>query len=433
MLETNHSNSSQIVLVDARPRVNAMANTAMGAGVEDKKRYQMVKIKFLGIDNIHAMRKSFHALFEICQSKAGQSDVNWFSSLESTKWFDYIQLILHSAIRIIKLVHFQSTSVTIHCSDGWDRTPQLSSLSMIMLDPYSRTLGGFIRLLELEWLAFGHKFCDRLGHIFGSKESEVSPVFLQFMDCVYQIMVQFPKEFEFNQSLLLCILYHASSTQFGTFLFNTPKERKEAQVQTTTVSLWTYVLTERDIFLNPLYKFGKSKTKESIIIPKTDTKHLTFWKEFYFGSCARDSFCQTWNYLNEIRKLKDSTDTNHKHTSPRRPERQPPPSPSDFLDRKREPHSPDLGPSNLRQGQLLTQHPSLRASKKNASPDAHAHHRSGFVTRSVGSTTRITQDEIAPAGEKYNLLGDDSDDFCRDSKSFSRSVPQSLHLRRSRL
>ena len=31
----------------------------------------------------------------------------------------------------------------VHCSDGWDRTAQLTSLAMILLDPYFRTLSGF--------------------------------------------------------------------------------------------------------------------------------------------------------------------------------------------------------------------------------------------------------------------------------------------------
>ena len=27
----------------------------------------------------------------------------------------------------------------VHCSDGWDRTPQVISLAEVMLDPYYRT------------------------------------------------------------------------------------------------------------------------------------------------------------------------------------------------------------------------------------------------------------------------------------------------------
>lgn len=34
-------------------------------------------------------------------------------------------------------------SVVVHCSDGWDRTAQLTSLAMLMLDSHYRTLRGF--------------------------------------------------------------------------------------------------------------------------------------------------------------------------------------------------------------------------------------------------------------------------------------------------
>lgn len=50
------------------------------------------------------------------------------------------------------------TSVIVHCSDGWDRTAQLTSLAMLMLDGYYRTIRGFQMLIEKEWLSFGHRF-----------------------------------------------------------------------------------------------------------------------------------------------------------------------------------------------------------------------------------------------------------------------------------
>ena len=148
--------------------------------------------------------------------------------------------------------------------------------------------------------SFGHKFCDRMGHMVGMKESEMSPVFLQFIDCVYQIMAQFPTEFEFNQTMLMCLLYHSSSSQFGTFLFNTPKTRKDAKVKANTTSLWSYILSEKDTFTNPLYKYSNGvKEKDSVLVPHVGLQDLTFWKEFYVGGASRAAYFQTWAFLKE--------------------------------------------------------------------------------------------------------------------------------------
>ncbi|CAG9570438.1 conserved hypothetical protein [Leishmania major strain Friedlin] len=46
--------------------------------------------------------------------------------------------------------------VFLNCSDGWDRTPQISILAQLLLDPYYRTVEGLCILLEREVLCFGH-------------------------------------------------------------------------------------------------------------------------------------------------------------------------------------------------------------------------------------------------------------------------------------
>lgn len=123
-------------------------------------------------------------------------------------------------------IEIMSTSVLIHCSDGWDRTAQLSALAMLLLDPYYRTIRGFEVLIEKEWLSFGHKFQQRVGH--GDNhhsDADRSPVFLQFIDCVWQVSKQFPHALEFNEHFLITILDHLYSCRFGTFLCNTERER----------------------------------------------------------------------------------------------------------------------------------------------------------------------------------------------------------------
>ena len=59
-------------------------------------------------------------------------------------------------------------------------------------------------LVEREWLNYGHKFSDRVGHGPGSDElNERCPVFLQWLDLVHQIHKQFPCSFEFSMAYLV--------------------------------------------------------------------------------------------------------------------------------------------------------------------------------------------------------------------------------------
>ncbi len=45
-------------------------------------------------------------------------------------------------MRVAEVVEKHKSSVLVHCSDGWDRTAQLTALAMLMLDPHYRTIRG---------------------------------------------------------------------------------------------------------------------------------------------------------------------------------------------------------------------------------------------------------------------------------------------------
>ena len=79
---------------------------------------------------------------------------------------------------------------------------------------------GFEILIEKDWRSFGHQFSKRLGHIQRTNDDQQSPIFIQFLDCVYQIMKQFPTIFEFNTQFLLELAEQCTTHKYGTFLFN---------------------------------------------------------------------------------------------------------------------------------------------------------------------------------------------------------------------
>lgn len=46
-------------------------------------------------------------------------------------------------MRVTEVIEKHKSSILVHCTDGWDRTAQLTALAMLMLDPYFRTIRGF--------------------------------------------------------------------------------------------------------------------------------------------------------------------------------------------------------------------------------------------------------------------------------------------------
>ena len=157
------------LIVDARPTVNALAMQAVGLGSENMDNYRFATKVYLGIDNIHVMRDSLNKVIDSLK----ESDVTPLApnreSLAKSGWLKHIAGILDGAGIIVRQVGLQHSHVLIHCSDGWDRTSQLSALSQLCLDPYYRTLEGFIVLVEKDWLSFGHMFHHRSGYLSSDK------------------------------------------------------------------------------------------------------------------------------------------------------------------------------------------------------------------------------------------------------------------------
>eukprot|EP01102_Stenamoeba_stenopodia_P012955 TRINITY_DN4137_c0_g1_i1.p1 TRINITY_DN4137_c0_g1~~TRINITY_DN4137_c0_g1_i1.p1 ORF type:complete len:888 (-),score=179.76 TRINITY_DN4137_c0_g1_i1:28-2691(-) len=269
----------ELHLLDCRPIVNAYANRLKGAGVESAQHYQNCRRVFLNIENIHAMRNSLLKLSKsIIHLRMGEISER---ELDCSTWLQHIELVLSGAYRAAQLID-AGESVVIHCSDGWDRTSQLSALAQLMLDSHYRTLRGFELLVEKEWLAFGHMFQKRTG--FGNRDerkkqrSQTAPIFVQFVDCVYQFQKQCPNAFQFNENFLVTILKHLHQGQYGTFFLNSEQQRAACQLKTKTVSLWAYINANSAQYTNPNYA-----PVTGFLIPRIDPVHLKLWTNYYLG------------------------------------------------------------------------------------------------------------------------------------------------------
>eukprot|EP01132_Coremiostelium_polycephalum_P007916 gene7916-9742_t len=309
-----NSTNKQLYLLDARPKLNAMANTANGAGFENINNYNNCKLVFMNIPNIHVMRKSLEKLVTSLNNCSLENDSQrWWSSIEESGWMTHIKGVLSASLFAADLIS-KNISVLVHCSDGWDRTPQITSLAQIMLDPFYRTIIGLEVLIEKEWLSFGHKFSLRLGHLHESEE-ERSPIFQQFLDAVFQLVNQFPLLFEYTPTLLLFISEHLFSCKYGTFLHNCEKDRVQDQTKTKTVSIWTDVNSNISTFSNPFYQSNQDRI---VLKPNLHMRCLELWKACYMKSDSKNTWLHNiWMVQShhQLLNLSQHHQLNDHHTS----------------------------------------------------------------------------------------------------------------------
>ncbi|CAL7942734.1 unnamed protein product [Xylocopa violacea] len=271
------NSTKKVLIVDARSYTTALANRARGGGCECPEYYPSCDVQFMNLPNIHSIRKSFHAVRQLCASDADQP--NWLSLLEGTRWMQHMSGLLRAAVTVASAIERDGRPVLVHCSDGWDRTPQIVALAQILLDPYYRTMEGFQVLCEREWLDFGHKFADRCGQTVGSEDpNERCPVFLQWLDCVHQLILQFKCSFEMSPAYLVKLAQHTYSQLFGTFLCNTRQERLQLRIRERTFSVWRFL--NSNSFVNHLY----SPLKNQVLWPSCNVRDLDLWSEVYLGS-----------------------------------------------------------------------------------------------------------------------------------------------------
>lgn len=266
-------------ILDMRSKTSAMGNRGAGYGYENTNNYPYTSLSFCNITNIHGVRDAYNKISQLCLGTS-VNDSQWGSLVEDTKWLHHIRLILQASWITAFHVYYHNLPVLVHCSHGWDRTSQVCAIAQIFLDPYYRTMNGFAVLVEKEFMSFGHPFHTRAGHgeTKGERgtnasghggEGQVSPIFLQFLDSVYQVVRQFPNWFEFNLRYVLVISEHVYSCRFGTLLCDNERERElDASIRQRTHCLWEYLDACKDILLNEDYLGNQSgKFSKTLLLP----------------------------------------------------------------------------------------------------------------------------------------------------------------------
>ncbi|KAG8265529.1 Belongs to the protein-tyrosine phosphatase [Homalodisca vitripennis] len=119
---------------------------------------------------------SFVKLRELCAPENVRQfwiqDSHFLSLLEVSRWLHNVSVCLAKAKEASMGLHNEFT-VVLQEGDGYDMCCVVASLSQMLIDPYFRSIVGFQSLVQKEWVALGHPFCTRLGHVYNIETQEL--------------------------------------------------------------------------------------------------------------------------------------------------------------------------------------------------------------------------------------------------------------------
>ncbi|KAM6981235.1 myotubularin-related protein 10 [Aplochiton taeniatus] len=229
------------------------------------------------LPSIQDIQAAFVKVRQICVIEPfEESEERWLSSMENSGWLEYVRAFLKHSVEVVYMLDGKRSSVILQEEEDRDLSCVVSSLVQLMLDPHYRSLTGFQGLVQKEWAMAGHRFLDRCNHL-KKNDKEESPLFLLFLDCVWQIMNQYPAAFEFTETYLTVLSDSMWIPVFSTFLFNCPQQRAEHSmefVKSKSILLgqekalrfppvwdWSQQFSPKDqaLFNNPMY-VGKGAT-----------------------------------------------------------------------------------------------------------------------------------------------------------------------------
>ena len=277
---TKISKKKRLYIYDCRPYLSAVANKLKGAGYENVENYPGSEIFFCEIDNIHTARNALNKIYTMLKSNTFNENKKFFANFDSSGWPSFIYGIILASVNIVSAVK-SGYSVLIHCSDGWDRCSQLTAFSQLLIDPYFRTIKGYMTLIEKDFLSFGHQFRLRNGYYSKDEQNEnkCSPILLQFLDATHQLLVQYPMYFEFNMKFLLFIANSINSGLYGTFLYDCDKDREKYNAKNKTMSCWTEILNNINFYKNQFYE--EKSRRIYFFTPSFAMSRIRLWDEYF--------------------------------------------------------------------------------------------------------------------------------------------------------
>ena len=236
-------------------------------------------ITCLGLPNEAQVQEALKTLAVICtENRPIISSSSWLEDIDKSPWLEYLSKLLLGATSVVDNIN-DGYPVVIQSESGVGILSVLSAIIQLILDPHFRTVKGLCLLIEKDIIYYGHKF----GNFTGKKSiDEYSFIFLMFLDCVWQLIQQYPLSFQYREDLLLYLINSCYSCQYGTFVVTCCKDRNEFQKKTSSV--WSYIYDNENQFLNPLYK-----KYDGCLKINPGKNRLRLWSSFYLRHKCRFS------------------------------------------------------------------------------------------------------------------------------------------------
>jgi Myotubularin-like phosphatase domain len=197
----------------------------------------------LGVDP-RLFRERWDRFHELCRKLHGfandglfgtSSDIDdeWLTDLHRSQHFNVLQTLFGAATTIAECLRNGTPVVVVEevlsPADG-EKVSSLVSvilvISLVMVDPYYRTFEGFQVLFDSTFVAFLDDKCD------------VAWQTTLLCDLLWNLMSQFPREFEITTATLEWLATQSMTRLAGHFAFVNAKERFDNRASSTTLSLW---------------------------------------------------------------------------------------------------------------------------------------------------------------------------------------------------
>ncbi|NXI55828.1 MTMR9 protein, partial [Chloroceryle aenea] len=258
-------------IIDTRSLNVAQQARAKGGGFEQEAHYPQWRRIHKCIERFNILQESLIKLVEACNDQSHNMD-RWLSKLEASNWLTHIKEILTAACLAAQCIDREEQW---SWGRGWSTRGSSNSIALVSLCHVSSHPVAFHVMFSP--LQAGHPFQQRCAQsaYSNSKQKWEAPVFLLFLDCVWQILRQFPCSFEFNEQFLIMLFEHSYASQFGTFLGNNENERSKLKLPQKTMSLWSWVNRSEELskFQNPLFE-----ANSLVIWPSVAPQSLQLWE-----------------------------------------------------------------------------------------------------------------------------------------------------------